>query len=62
MFSGTGSIISMNESNLVFSVGIGNMSISVEGLRFGTEESNDELVGLDLLLKGGAGDEGGWWS
>jgi len=62
VFSGTCGIIGMDELDLVFGVSIGDMSISVKAFRFSTEVSDDEFVGLNLLLKSSAGNLSGWWS
>jgi len=56
--------ISMNKGNLVFGVGVSDMSFSVKSVVLSTEVSNDEFVALvsDLILKGIASDLSGWWS
>jgi hypothetical protein len=62
MFRGTVSIIRVDEGNLVFSVGVSNMSTSVKIMVFSTEVSNDEFVSLNFFLKGSTGNKSGWWS
>jgi len=56
--------ISMEEGDLVLSVGVWNMSFRVKRMVLSTEVGNDEFVTLvsDLILKGVAGDLSGWWS
>lgn len=52
----------MGEKNLVLLGSVWNMSLSVESISFGTEESNDKFVISDKFFEAIAVNSGGWWS
>jgi len=54
----------MYESNLIFGIGIWDMSLRVKGVVLWTEVGNKELVVLivSLILEGIAVEQGGWRS
>ena len=52
----------MSEKDLVLSGGVWDMSLSVESISLGTEESNDEFVIGDEFLEAITVNSGGWRS
>jgi hypothetical protein len=60
--AGASGIRVVSEKDFVFSRCVWNMSVSVEGIGFSTEESNDKFVISDEFLKSIAIDSSGWWT